>query len=172
MAWNKDYVPPKKGKGAHLTDLQKRFIDEYMVDFVGADAVIRAGYKCSPQNAKRQATELLNHPLVRRYIDERMAEKREKNELSADYVIQNLIEIAEHTKTGNPTAALRALELLGKNLGLFKERQEISGPDGEAIKMEQKVKENVQDFTSKLARLAIVRGAGGMAESTDGSGEG
>lgn len=170
MTYRPDYVPPKKGKGAHLTTLQKRFIDEYLVDYNGSAAVLRAGYKT--KNPKQQATENLNHPLVRRYIDERLEEKRQKCELSGEYVIQNLIEIAEQTKNGNPTAALRALELLGKNLGLFKERQEISGPDGGAIEMEQKVKENVADFTRKLARLAPPGGAGNVVKFPDGSGEG
>lgn len=133
-----------------------------MVDLVAAKAVKRAGYQCAgPAQAVRMGAELLEHPLVKQEIDNRMAEKREKAELSASYVIQKLIDIVDNTEKDNPQAALRGLELLGKHLGLYRERQEISGPDGEAIQMEQKVKQDVADFTSRLARLAP---RGGEAE--------
>lgn len=170
MTWKPDYVPPKKGKGAYLSDLQKRFIDEYLVDLKGSEAVLRAGYKT--KNANRQASELLNHPLVRHWIDKRLEEKREKCELSAEYVIQKLINIVESTDKSNPQAALRGLELLGKTMALFKERQEVSGPDGEAIQMEQKVQERAADFTSKLSRLALRGGTDNVVGFPDRSGEG
>ena len=143
---------PKKGKGSCLTDKQRRFVEEYLVDMNGSKAVLEAGYKTN--NPNRIATDLLRHPLVRKEIEDRQAERRDRLELSADYVIHKLIAIVEQTEAGNPQAALRGLELLGKNLGLFKERQEISGPDGEAIKYEQKVKEDAADFSRAIARLA------------------
>lgn len=95
----------------------------------------------------------MRHPLIRAKIDEAMTERRERMELTADYVLTKLIDIVEKQEEGNPQAALRGLELLGKHLGLYRDRQEISGPDGGAIEMEQKVKEDVADFTSSLSRL-------------------
>lgn len=163
---------PEKGKGRFLSGLQKRWLDEYFVDMNATAAVIRAGYKCKPENAHKQGADNLQNPLLRKYIDERMAEKREKTELSAEYVIQKLISIVEDTDKSNPQAALRGLELLGKTIALFKERQEISGPDGDAIKMEQKVQENVQDFTRKLSSLASRSGEGTVVEFPKRSGEG
>lgn len=161
---------PTRGKGQKLSAKMEMFVSEYLIDLNGTAAVQRAGYKT--RNPNKLASELLRHPLVKAAIDDRMAEKQERNELTEDYIIQKLIKIVEDTDKSSPTAALRGLELLGKTLGLFKERQEISGPDGEAIKMEQKVKENAADFTSKLASLVKRAGTDNVVEFPDGGREG
>lgn len=161
--------PPLKGKGSKLSGKMARFVDEYMFDLNGSAAVLRVPYKTN--NAHKLAAELLNHPLIRQEIEKRLAEKRERMELSADYVVQKLIAIVEETEKGNPQAALRGLELLGKTIALFKERQELSGPDGNAIQMEQKIKNDVADFTSRLSRLAKSAGAGDVVEFPHPDGE-
>lgn len=154
--------PPKRGKGSKLSAKMLRFVDEYMVDLVAAKAVLRAGYKT--KNPPMMAQKLLHHPLVKAEIDKRTDAKRERNELTADYVLQKLVKIVEDTESGNPQAALRGLELLGKHLGMYKDRQEISGPDGGAIEMEQRTKEDVADFTSKLSRLIERERADGVSQ--------
>lgn len=147
------------------------FVDEYMVDFNGTQAVIRAGYKTKYPD--KMSVELMRHPLVRKAVDERLQEKRERTEFNADYVITKLINIVESTEQGNPQAALRGLELLGKHLGLYKDKQEISGPDGGAIELEQKeIERNVSDFTSRLARLANRGGTNSVVEFPDRQGSG
>lgn len=143
--------PPKKGKGSKLSMKMTLFVNEYLVDGVGKAAVLRAGYKT--KNPEMMAAELLQHPLVRREIDARMLERREKSEVTANYVIQKLQSIVEDTEKNNPQAALRGLEALGRHLGLFRDRQEISGPDGEAIKYEQRITENANAFTDKIKQL-------------------
>ena len=84
-------------------------------------------------------------------------------EFSADFLLTKLMTIItdDDVKT---TDKLRAIELAGKSIALWKDRQEISGPDGEAIKMEQKVKQDVADFTSRLSRLSAKQGEGGVVE--------
>jgi len=160
---------PEKGKGSKLSAKQALFVEEYLVDLNGSAAVIRAGYQTTSPN--RIATDLLRHPLVRKAIKERQAERLERTALSQDFVINKLISIVEATEQGNPQAAIRGLELLGKHLAMFKERQEISGPDGQAIQM-QKVTEDVADFTSAIARLADRGRTGGVAEQADTGTEG
>jgi hypothetical protein len=55
-----------------------------------------------------------------------MRERRERLKLSQDYVIERLIKEAEcDAADGNATARVRALELLGKHLGMFWDRQEV-----------------------------------------------
>lgn len=162
-------TPPKKGKGSKLSPKMKAFIDEFFVDLNGAAAVLRAGYKT--RNPSQIASELRAHPLVSAEIEKRQAERSEKLELSADFVINKLVSIVEKTEEGNPTAALRGLELLGKHLSLFTDKQEISGPDGEAIKMEQKTNENVADFTSSLSRLIKRNGTKDVVEFPDPAGD-
>lgn len=149
--YKKGYEPPASGRGSKLTAKQRRFVESYVLQHDKFQALEDAGYKT--KNKKEMARALMAHPLVSKAIEEATEAKRVRNELSQDYVIQKLIDIVEDTTDGNPQAALRGLELLGKHLGLYKERQEISGPDGEAIRMEQKVKQNATDFTAKLQRL-------------------
>lgn len=148
-----NYKPPGRGKGSRLTTKQTAFIDEYMVCGVAKDACLKAGYKT--KNPTRMGTELLAHPLVKAEINRRKQVRTEKSELTIDFLVQKLLEIIQDEQDENPTAALRAIELAGKHLGMYKERQEISGPDGNAIEIqEQRVKQSAHDFTSKLAELA------------------
>lgn len=141
-----------KGKGTRLCGKMPLFVDEYMIDRNGSQACARAGYKSN--NLNQLAAQLLTHPLVIEEINRRDELNREKTQITAEYVISKLQKIVEATETANPNAAIRGLELLGKTLAIFKERQEISGPDGAAIEYEQKVQENVADFTSRISGLA------------------
>lgn len=154
--------PPTKGKGSKLSGKMERFVEEYLVDLNASAAVLRAGYKTRNQN--RLASELLAHPLVKATIDERTKERREHMELRADYLINKLINIIENG-TDKTADRLRAIELAGKSIALWKERQEVSGPDGGAIAVEEKkVQQDVEDFTSRIARLAKRSGEGGVSQ--------
>lgn len=153
--------PPLKGKGSKLSAKMSKFIDEYFVDMNASAAVLRAGYKTRNQN--RVAAELLRHPLVREEISKRTEERQEKMELQADYLVTKLVAIIESDEE-RTSDQLKAIELAGKTLALWRERQEVSGPDGQAIEMEQKVKEDVADFTSNLSRLIKRGGADEVVE--------
>jgi phage terminase small subunit len=152
---------PTKGKGSKLTAKQEAFVNEFLVDLNASAAVLRAGYNTRNQN--RIAAELLRHPLIAKTIKERTEKKRETMVLQADYLINKLIQIIEDpdTKTGD---ILRAIELAGKSIALWKERHEVSGPDGEAIKIEQQIKEEMDEFTRKLSGLARRAGEGEVVE--------
>lgn len=141
---------PTKGKGTKLTQKMTVFVDEYMASGVVKKAVLAAGYKT--RNPTLIGTRLLNHPLVAAEIKRRRDIRSEKLEITADYLLNKLVNIIEADGTKNQDL-LRAIELAGKSIALWKERQEISGVDGEAIKMEQKLKEDVADFTNALKRL-------------------
>jgi phage terminase small subunit len=149
---------PGKGKGAKLSAKMELFVSEYMVDLNATEAVRRAGYKS--KNPNRLGTELLRHPLIKERIDSHLQKRIEVNEIKADYLINKLVNIIEDTEKGNPSACLRAIELAGKSIALWKERQEITGADGGAIEMEQKIREDVDDFTRRLSRLAERSGEG------------
>jgi len=98
-----------------------RFVDEYLVDLNSTRAARAAGYLRG--NAGR---DLLRRPHVRAAVERRMRERRERLKLSQDYVIERLIKEAEcDAAEGNATARVRALELLGKHLGMFWDRQEV-----------------------------------------------
>jgi phage terminase small subunit len=135
-----------------LNTRQKTFCEEYLVDLNATQAVIRAGYKTEYPN--RIAFQLMENPAIRIAIDGLRAARTKNSDVTKDFVlrgIQKAIRLAE--EAGNLNALLRGHELLARHLGMFVERTEISGPDGEAIRMEQKVKEDVADFTSAISRL-------------------
>lgn len=152
-------------KGKKLTPKMLSFVDAY---FGPANFNSREAYELSAysdcKNPAANAAELMNHPLVVAEIERRTAKRTEKSEVKAEYLITKLMNIIEDTEKNNPTAALRAIELAGKSIALWKERQEISGPDGEAIKHEQHVKESVADFTSRLSSLAKRAGTDNVVE--------
>lgn len=139
-------------RGHKLTPKMIEFIDLYMVHMSPTKAVELSSYKV--KDANRHAAELMQHPLIIEEIKRRMTLRSEKHELTAEFLITKLINIVNTNEADNPNTALRGIELLGKSIALWKERQEISGPDGAAIKHEQTIKENASDFTSRISGLA------------------
>lgn len=148
-------VKSGNNKGHKLTPKMISFIDEYFgeASFNATKAYELSAYR-SGNNPAFRAAEVMNHPLVQEEIKRRLAIRTEKSEVKAEYLINKLTQIVERTEEDNPQAALRAIELLGKTIAIWKERQEISGPDGQAIQHEQHVKESVADFTSRISSLA------------------
>lgn len=132
-----------------LSDKQRIFVEEYLVDLNATQAAIRAGY--SERTASRIGPQLLGKNWVREAIEKAQAKRARRVEVTQDYVINNLVEIVERTMQRAPVLdrkgeqvtdeegravwtfdaknANRALELLGKHLGIFSDRvqNEISG---------------------------------------------
>lgn len=139
----------------NLTVKQRRFVEEYLIDFNGAAAVLRAGYNTKYPN--RLAHEMLFHPGIKAAIDHVTLERASASVLKPDYVIQKITKTIEKAENdNNHNAVLRGCELLARHLGMFIERQEISGPNGDAIKIKQ-VQDAADAFTSAIACL-IERG--------------
>lgn len=124
-----------------LTEKQKRFADEYLIDCNATQAAIRAGY--SPKTAKQIGQENLTKPVLRAYITERMEEIRTKKTADAQEVLEYLTAVMrgeEEDETlrfvgdGYQDAVklqvtakdrLKAAELLGKRYGLFTEQVRV-----------------------------------------------
>lgn len=162
------------GKGKKLTPKMLSFIDAYfgLANFNATDAYKQSAYSES-KNPNLNSAELMNHPLVAAEVQRRLALRSQKSEIKAEYLLNKLIQIIDDAEDSEKTAdRLRAIELAGKAIALWKERQEISGPDGAAIQHEQRVKESVADFTSRLASLAKRRGTDNVVEFPVGSGTG
>lgn len=142
----------------NLTERQRRFVEEYLVDFNGHDACLRAGYNTKKGgNTTRLANEMLNHPGIRIAIDTLTLQRANESSIKPEYVIKKLHRTIERAEAeGNHNSVLRGCEILARALGMFIERKEISGPNGESIKYEQ-VQEAANAFTSAIAGL-IERG--------------
>lgn len=145
-------------KGHKLTPKMVEFIDLYMIHMNAVKAVELSSYKA--RDANQQSVELMRHPLIIEEIKLRMAARSEKAEVKAEYLINKLIQIIDNDEI-KTADQLRAIELAGKSIALWKERQEISGPDGEAIRHEQTIRENASDFTSRISSLAKRHGTAG-----------
>ncbi|SAI62909.1 Terminase small subunit [Bordetella trematum] len=161
-----------------LTNKQRRFVDEYLVDLNATQAAIRAGY--SAKTAGQIGDENLKKPQIAAAIQEAQAERSERVQVTADYVLSRMVEIdqmdvldimtdrmelkpvSEWPKVwrqylsgfdlselfegaGDDRALVgmmkkirwpdktKNLELLGRHLGMFKDRVEHSGPGGGPI---------------------------------------
>ena len=106
-----------------LTPKQHRFCVEYLKDRNGKEAAIRAGY--SVNAAAQQAYELLKLDKIRAVIDGEQQDSLDRVRVTKDWVNQRLREEAEDQDSPAP-ARIRALELLGKELGMFVEKKEVS----------------------------------------------
>lgn len=61
---------------AKMTEKQKRFCDEYLIDLNATQAAIRAGY--SKKTAQQMGAENLLKPVVKEFIAARMSEKESR----------------------------------------------------------------------------------------------
>ena len=75
-----------------LTPKQARFVQEYLIDLNAAQAAIRAGY--SAKTARVIGHENLTKPDIAAAIEKAQAERAERAEVTADWVIDELRKIA------------------------------------------------------------------------------
>lgn len=156
-----------------MTEAQKRFCEEYIIDFNATRAYKKAYPNCKKdETAKAAGSRLLTNVNVNTYIQELIEEARERNKITKDMVIEELRKLAffDIRKLYNENGALKniqelddetaaaissietyqefdgygadreyvgdtkkvktydkkgSLELLGKHLGLFKDKVEI-----------------------------------------------
>lgn len=118
---------------------QKLFVEEYLKDLNATRAAERAGYKHPLQQGPR----LLGNVGVAQAIQAAQAERARKAKIDATWVLEKLIEnrarAAQATpvldREGNPTGEYRyegsvvnkALELIGKHLGMYRDVVEHQG---------------------------------------------
>lgn len=137
-------------------DRQIQFAQEYVVDFNGKQAAIRAGY--SERSAEVTACKMLRTAKVRSEIERLLADdvgrrneirERNINELLPLAYTDAAVEV-KRDKDGNVIEVsfrdkLRAIELLGKMHGLFTDKVDVSG--GLSLEVKQTVvKGEVKDL--------------------------
>lgn len=138
---------------ATLTAKQEMFVKEYLIDLNATQAAIRAGY--SEKTANEQASRLLANVNIQEVVQNSMNDRAYKTELTAEWVLNNLKEVAERCmqaepvldREGNETGewrfehagANKSLELIGKHLKLFTDKVEHSGDI--SINLEGEVKQ-------------------------------
>lgn len=150
-----------------LNPKQQRFVSEFVIDLNATRAATRAGY--SPRTANEQGARLLAKASVAAAVKERQENINAALGVDAAYVIRGLKNNAERaaqaqpvlTKDGEPTGEYRydgatvnrSLELLGKHLGMFVDRSEITGPGGGPLQHDVRA---VIEFTdAELAAIIV-----------------
>ena len=146
-----------------MTQKQKRFVEEYLIDLNATQAAIRAGY--SPETAGAIGAENLKKPQIQNAIAREMADRSRRTGVNADRVVLELARIAfanagDLIDAGDATLKddasrddlaaiqsikvkdmgdmgiereirmadkLKALELLGRHLGIFNDRLRLDG---------------------------------------------
>ena len=143
-----------------LTDKQRLFCREYIVDLNASQAAERAGY--SAKCAKEQGYRLLTYAHIQEELSELMKSRESRLEVTSDFVIQTIIDTIQRCsqgrlmldRTGRPVsdldarygeerplykydsaAVLRGAELLGRHLKLFSDKVEHSSPPDAPIRM-------------------------------------
>lgn len=126
-----------------LTDKQKKFCDEYLIDCNATQAAIRAGY--SKKTACSIGQENLTKPDIKAYIEAHLQEIHNEKTADAQEVLEYLTSVmrGEHTEQvlklvgeGVQTVSdidvsakdrLKAAELIGKRYGMFKDSVDLGG---------------------------------------------
>lgn len=115
---------------AKLTDKQRKFVNEYLVDLNATQAAIRAGY--SEKTAYSQGQRLLKNVEIQEHLQKRQADLQ-NDAVTPEKVIEELAKIGFSKSTdfainGAPiidgaehktSSKLKALELIGKRFGMF-----------------------------------------------------
>jgi phage terminase small subunit len=148
------------------------FCEEYIKDHNGAQAAIRAGY--SRRTANVQASKLLTIPSIAEKIAVMQALTAQRNAVDADWVLKRLRQVHRLAIEGNPIfekgqevgrkidfgGANRALELIGKHIGMFVERRELSGPGGKPLEVSAALAwdlSKLDDFELDLLKSLVKR---------------
>lgn len=122
-----------------LKPKELKFAEEWLKTTNATQSAIKAGY--SERTAYSAGNRLLKKVDVKQYIDERLAEMQESSIADTNEVMQFLSSTMRGDipdQFGLDPALndrLKAAELLGKRYKLFTDKQEISGADGEPIKV-------------------------------------
>lgn len=140
-----------------LTAKQALFCEEYLIDLNATQAAIRTEY--SEKTANEQGARLLANVSVQEKIAELKAERAKRTEMTQDSVIQELAAVARAEVKGvRAVDKLKALELLGKHLGMFVERYEVNAAEIEkriAEAREQGKKEGTQELLEAMPLEAL-----------------
>lgn len=122
-----------------LKPKELKFAEEWLKTTNATQSAIKAGY--SARTAYSAGNRLLKKVDVRQYIDERLAEMKESSIADTNEVMQFLSSTMRGDipdQFGLDPALndrIKAAELLGKRYKMFIDKKEISGADGEPIKV-------------------------------------
>ena len=153
-----------------LNDKRQRFVDEYVIDFNGTQAAIRAGY--SARAAYSTAERMLRNADIQLAITRRINAAQVRTEITVDYVTSTIRDTIERCRQAEPvkekvngewvengqykfdaTNVLKGCELLGRHLIMFTDRVQATV---ETVSEEE--------LDNRIAQLLGKAGAGKSAD--------
>ncbi|QPB42213.1 terminase small subunit [Rodentibacter haemolyticus] len=159
MPSKKDEVKSTSKGVGKLTPKQEKFCQLY-IELGNASEAYRQAYDCSKMTTKtinEEAVKLLNNPKITPRVEELQNEHKQRHNLTVDQVISDLIEyrdicmgrkplklttVVKNNQEGTANAvdtecfvfeasgANKAFELLGKHLGMFTQKVDMTSSDG------------------------------------------
>ena len=108
---------------ADLTDKQKRFCEEYLIDLNATQASIRAGY--SENTAQQIGSENLSKLVIQEYISKHKESKSKELNITLNDMLEIELSIA---KKGRDNDRLKAIDQISKKLGFYSADNEQRKP--------------------------------------------
>lgn len=141
--------PQYHGKFRGFTQKQKLFVKEYLVDLNASQASLRAGYQTN--NPDEMGATLMRTPKVAALIQEEMAKRERKTEITAENVLTTIQRITLAAEAdGDRSNALKGCELLGKHLKLFADRPEVQRIQNNIIVANTAIAERLREIIGYL----------------------
>ena len=106
----------RKKKG--LTTIQRTFLEEYVKDYNGTRAYMRACPNVDYETAKVTACHIMKKPEAHEYLDQLEKEKFQELRINAEHIATELAKIAFMDDEATKKDKMKAMELLQKQLGL------------------------------------------------------
>lgn len=107
-----------------LTPKQESFVREYLVDLNASAAYLRAGYKTG--NANVCGPRLLANVGIKGAIQSAMDERAKRTEITADFVLKNIVEIGQRCMQRYPV-------MIGKGKDREQLKELVVTEDGEEV---------------------------------------
>ena len=115
-----------------LSPQQQRFVEEYCLGKTATEAARIAGY--SPKRPDVAGAKLLKQPHIAAAVAALRAKVAKETSITVAWVQEQLVDTYRAARSDTDLAAAnRALELLGKNLGMFADRLKLDGPPGSTM---------------------------------------
>ena len=134
-----------------LTEKQELFCEEYLVDFNAARAY-RVAYNCKNDKvARTEGFYNLCRPNIKKYLLQAKEERKQAILIDQERVVTELCQIAcdERAKQGD---RLKALEAIGKHLGMFNDKLSITADVKENNALSGLSKEEIVDLIKSLSK--------------------
>lgn len=131
-----------------MKDRHRQFVNEYLADaeLNAASAYRRVYPQSAPASARRNASKLLGRSDIAAAVAEEMDRRTCASKVNADWIVNQLRREAEfHGEGSTHSGRVRALELLGRYLGLFQDRVKLEGSVGVGVGVKLEIVEEIVD---------------------------